>query len=378
MKGSFRKRGNTWSFTIDIGIDPATGKRQQKSKSGFRTKKEAQNAAATMITEIEKGIYFDDKQVTVLDVWEKLKPLRKAELKITSYEKDMSLVRLYILPPFSYKKIKSIKPVMIQSYYAELKEKGLSNGTISNIHRCLRCIFKHAVEWEIIHDNIMNKVKKPREEQGEMKTWSIEECNRFLQYLKEKNKKYYMFFLLAIYTGMRRGELLALTWKDIDFDNKRILVNKSLVKTEKGLFKAATKTKSSNRSISISSFVIGKLQSYYSYKKKEFFRWGIHLNEEAFIFTGNTIHSPLHIDAPHRFLNDHYKRAGVPRIRIHDLRHTHATLMLQAGEHPKIVQDRLGHSSIQMTLDKYSHITQNMQQQAAENFESIIKSNENT
>lgn len=141
---------------------------------------------------------------------------------------------------------------------------------------------------------------------------------------------------------MRRGELLALTWKDISFDNKRILVNKSLVKTEKGLFKAATKTKSSNRSISISSFVIEKLQSYYSYKKKEFFRWGIHLNEEAFIFTGNTIHSPLHIDAPHRFLNDHYKKAGVPRIRIHDLRHTHATLMLQAGEHPKIVQDRLG------------------------------------
>ncbi|SCV21734.1 Protein of unknown function [Bacillus cereus] len=102
------------------------------------------------------------------------------------------------------------------------------------------------------------------------------------------------------------------------------------------------------------------------------------MNEEAFIFTGNTIHSPLHIDAPHRFLNDHYKKADVPRIRIHDLRHTHATLMLQAGEHPKIVQDRLGHSSIQMTLDKYSHITQNLQQQAAENFESIIKSNENT
>ncbi len=159
MKGSFRKRGNTWSFTIDIGIDPATGKRQQKSKSGFRTKKEAQNAAATMITEIEKGIYFDDKQLTVLNVWEKLKPLRKAELKITSYEKDMSLIRLYILPPFGYKKIKTIKTVMIQSYYAELKEKGLSNGTISNIHRCLRCIFKHAVEWEIMHENIMNKVK---------------------------------------------------------------------------------------------------------------------------------------------------------------------------------------------------------------------------
>lgn len=110
MKGSFRKRGNTWSFTIDIGIDPATEKRQQKSKSGFRTKKEAQNAATTLITEIEKRIYFDDKQLTVLDVWEKLKPLRKAELKITSYEKDMSLVRLYILPPFSYKKLKVLSP----------------------------------------------------------------------------------------------------------------------------------------------------------------------------------------------------------------------------------------------------------------------------
>lgn len=101
------------------------------------------------------------------------------------------------------------------------------------------------------------------------------------------------------------------------------------------------------------------------------------MNEDAFIFTGNTIHSPLHIDAPHRFLNDYYKKAGVPRIRIHDLRHTHATLMLQAGEHPKIVQDCLRHSSIQMTLNKYSHITQNIQQQAAENFEGIIKSNEN-
>lgn len=171
--------------------------------------------------------------------------------------------------------------------------------------------------------------------------------------------------------------VFALTWKDIDFDNKRILVNKSLVKTEEGLFKAATKTKSSNRNISISSFVVTELQAYYFYKKKAFFRWGISLNEEAYIFAGNTIHSPLHIDAPHRFLKDHYKKAGVPRIRIHDLRHTHATLMLQAGEHPKIVQDRLGHSSIQMTLEKYSHITQNMQQQAAENFENVIKPYEN-
>ncbi|MED0983007.1 tyrosine-type recombinase/integrase [Bacillus paramycoides] len=377
MKGYFHKRGDRWSFTIDIGIDPMTGKRKQKSKSGFKTKKEAQNAAATMITELEKGIYFDDQQLTVLDIWGKLKPIRKAELKITSYEKDMSLVRLYILPPFGYKKIKSIKPVMIQSYYAELKEQGLSNGTISNIHRCLRCFFKHAVEWEIIHDNIMNKVKKPREEQGEMKTWSSEECNRFLQYLKRKNNKYYMFFLLAIYTGMRRGELLALTWKDIDFENKRIVVNKSLVKTETGLSNASTKTKSSNRSISISPFVVQELLSYYTYKKKELFRWGIHLQEENYIFSGNALHDPLHPDAPHQFLKIHYERAGVPRIRIHDLRHTHATLMLQAGEHPKIVQDRLGHSSIHMTLDKYSHVTQNMQQQAAENFESVLKSYEN-
>lgn len=373
MKGYFRKRGDKWSFTLDIGIDPITGKRKQKTKNGFKTKKEAQNAAAAIITEIEKGIYFDDKHVTLLDIWEKLQPIRKAELKKTSFEKQKRLMKLYVLPLFGYKKLKDIKPFMIQSYYTELKEKGLSNGTISNIHRCFRVIFKHAVEWEIVHDDVMTKVKKPREEQMEMKTWNVQECNRFLEYLKRiDNKKYYIFFLLAIYTGMRRGELLALTWKDIDFINKRIFITKALTKTDEGLAVDSPKTKSSYRSISISNFVIEQLEIYHKYQKMIFFRFGMKIGEESFVFCGKTPLSPLHLDAPHQFMKIHYNRAGVPRIRIHDLRHTHATLMLEAGEHPKIVQDRLGHSSVQMTLDKYSHVTQNMQQNAADNFENII------
>lgn len=100
---------------------------------------------------------------------------------------------------------------------------------------------------------------------------------------------------------------------------------------------------------------------------------GPSFKKTSFIFSGSSPRTPLHLDAPHQFLKMHYKKANVPRIRIHDLRHTHATLMLEAGEHPKVVQDRLGHSSIQMTLDKYSHITQNMQHHAAEAFENIIK-----
>ncbi|GGE58320.1 tyrosine-type recombinase/integrase [Priestia taiwanensis] len=375
MKGYFRKRGDTWSFTIDIGMDDLTGKRKQKTKTGFKTKKEAQKAAAAMIIELEKGIYFDDKNLTILDVFTKMKPIRKSHLKKTSFEKENSIIKLHILSRFGQRRLKDIKPFMIETYYSELQDKGLSTGTISNIHNCFRAIFKCAVEWEIVHTNILSKVKKPRDTQVKMNTWTVEECNRFLDYLqKKKNKKYYIFFLLAIYTGMRRGELLGLTWKDINFENKKILITKALTKTDNGLAVDSPKTKSSNRSINISAFVVKEIQKYHLDQKKLFLRFGLKITEDSFVFSGATPRSPLHLDAPHHFLKINYKQAGVPRIRIHDLRHTHATLMLEAGEHPKIVQDRLGHSSIQMTLDKYSHVTENMQQKAAENFENIINS----
>ncbi|RST75556.1 site-specific integrase [Siminovitchia acidinfaciens] len=170
------------------------------------------------------------------------------------------------------------------------------------------------------------------------------------------------------HTGMRRGELLGLKWSNIDFNKKRIYVTHLLYYVSgQGLVLQSPKTSSGNRNISITDEIIDELQSYKLKKQEQLLKVGMKLNDEHFIISSfggeplnpNTIHK--------QFLYD-VKLAGVKRIRFHDLRHTHATIMLEIGENPKVVSERLGHSNVSITLNKYSHVTPNLQDSSAENF----------
>ncbi|WP_129692469.1 site-specific integrase [Gottfriedia acidiceleris] len=371
MKGSFRKRGDKWSFAVDLGKDPITGKRRQKTRSGFKTKKEAQAACAELISEVEKGVYFETKNITVKEVWERAQEIRKQELKPLSIQNSEYTVKNHILPKFGDMNINKVNTLMVQKHYQELYEDGLSASTVQYIHVYFQIIFNFALDWEIVKNTPLKKVKLPKTEKKIPVTWSIEQCNTFLDFLEKR--EYYkerLFFLLAIFTGMRRGEISALQWKDIDSWKKQISVTKTTIsQIGKGLVITSPKTPSSIRNIAISDYVLEQLTEYKTHQKKEYLQYGLKVTDGSNIFDGT---EPLKLYNPAsaaHFLQRFSKRLHLPHVKLHGLRHTHATIMLENGENPKIVQERLGHKNVQTTLNVYSHLTPTIQQQSASRFE---------
>jgi len=202
-----------------------------------------------------------------------------------------------------------------------------------------------------------------------MQTWNENEVNRFLE--AARDSRYYALFYTALFTGMRRGELLALRWQDIDFIYSQIYVSRSLHQLRNGSYIfTQPKSDKSRRTIAMSSSLFLVLSEYRKTKEAEALLLGRTMNETDLVFSNS--------DKPFRPNTITYAweriaaQAGVKVIRLHDARHTHASLMLKKGIHPKIVQERLGHASIQMTLDTYSHVAPGIQQAAAESFDKLL------
>ncbi|MED1201988.1 site-specific integrase [Heyndrickxia acidicola] len=363
------KKGYTWSFTLDLGIDPETGKRKQITRRGFDSKKEAELAANQITLDIENKSFVNEKDVHFKDlIQDYLELIAKQSVKPSTFYGYTTVVNKRLIPKFGHIKVKKINPKLISSYYNDLLKEGLTEEYIQYIHAILKTASQTAVDWKYIKNDFMSNVKAPRRKKNEVETWSIEECIKFLKRMKEQQDHIFILYYLAIYTGMRRGELLGLKWGAIDFDKRRIHITHSLYYIAgQGLVLQDPKTASGKRNISITDDVIAELQAYKVKKQEQLLKVGLKLNKDHFIISAfggeplnpNTIHK--------QFLYD-IKLAGVKRIRFHDLRHTHATIMLEIGENSKVVSERLGHSNVSITLDKYSHVSSNLQDSSAENF----------
>lgn len=368
------KKGYTWSFTVQAGIDLGTGKRKQITRRGFDTRREAEIAAGEISSEIEKGTYIEEKDILFKDfINDYLDLIAKPSVKPSTFAGYTKVVEKRLVKKFGHLKLTNFNPVTISKYYRELLDEGLTEEYIQYIHSILKSAFNAAIDWKYIKNNFMDNVKAPKRHKKEVKTWSIDECNVFLDRMREQKDHIFILYYLAIYTGMRRGELLGLKWQDLDFDNKRIFIKHSLYYIAgQGLVLQTPKTVSGKRNISITEDVIEELKTYRIKKQEQLLKVGMKLTDEHFVVSAfggepvnpNTIHK--------QFLYD-IKLAGVKRIRFHDLRHTHATIMLQIGESSKVVSERLGHANVAITLDKYSHVTPNLQTQSAEHFANALK-----
>jgi integrase len=265
------------------------------------------------------------------------------------------------------------KPVQIMRFYTSLLEEGISEEFVQYLHIILKKSFTTAIKWGLLKNNIMNKVDKPRRKRKEMQVWTLEEATRFLEEAKKSRPHFYMLYLLAIFTGMRKGEILALRWKDCMLDERKISVSKTLSYIKgQGIVCQETKTERSNRIISISDTVIEELKRYRIHQQKVKLMLGNAYQDNGYIIAKEN-GEPLNPNYVFNHFKKLLQKASVPPIRFHDLRHTHATIMLGLGEHPKIVSERLGHSSIQITLNTYSHVTYDMQKEASDRFEQAIK-----
>ncbi|MED4919273.1 tyrosine-type recombinase/integrase [Geobacillus thermodenitrificans] len=364
-----KKKG--FYFRIDVGKDPVTGKRKQASFGPFRTKTEAKKELLKIKNQVDDGSYFKESTEDFSMFMERwFNTSYKRTVEITTAKSREYVIRNHIMKYFQHKKINEITTFDIDSFYVDKLDSGYSGAYIRQMHNLLNQAFDQAVRWSLIKVNPVKNAKPPKVKSEEKITWTVDEVNRFLNLIKNSSME--IPYLLAIFTGMRRGEVLGLKWDDVDFENKKIRIKRSLCFVSgKGLIFKEPKTKKSKRQISISQHVVNVLKKHKQKQEFQKEKLGTQYQDNNLIVCTDD-GKPLD---PRNLLRQFYRlieEANVPRISFHDLRHTHATILMQQGENPKVVSERLGHSRVGITLDLYSHVSDDLQEQAAEKFENAL------
>jgi integrase len=379
MRGHIVKRGkNSYSIAISLGKDATTGKYKQQWVSVKGTKKDAEKRLGELLHQLDTGTFMKPGKTTLGEflehwlkdyVWPNLAP-RTAE----GYE---SIVRCHLTPALGKIPLTQLKPEHLQRYYSKKLSGGrydgkgdLSRTTVSHHHTCLHRALKMALKWGLISRNPADAITPPRPQRSEMHTMSEDDLHTFLE--TAKDTPYYELFYLALFTGMRRSELLALRWSDVDLLLCEIHVTRSLhhLRTGELVFRAP-KTARGRRMVSLPPSVATLLQEFKGKQTAQRAMLGIPLKDDDLIFN-DLEGKPLLPDTVSHAWAKLMKRTGLEGIRLHDARHSHASLMLKQGVHPKVVQERLGHATISTTLDLYSHVAPGLQQAAAEGFDKMV------
>jgi integrase len=357
------KRGISWRRVVDVGFDPITGKRIQRRVSA-KTKRECDAAAIKLLADVENKLVTFDRNMTVSAFAEQWLESKAGHVRGSTHRRYADLMRLHVLPTIGRLKIRDVDPVQIQRLHAAWRNSGLSSTSCNHCHFVLNGLLNQAVQWRVLATNPCKLVKAPRRSSPEMPTWSIDEVQRVLTAARDTPLE--PLWHLALSTGMRRGELLGLTWSDIDFDRAELSVRRTLSRGRGNeLELGSLKTKSASRSIALPESAVQQLRRLQVGQREKQKLAGDAWHDDAFVFTDD-LGRPLQINYLQRQFTSLISAAQVPRIRIHDLRHTNATLLLNQGVHAKVVQERLGHTSVGMTIDIYSHVLPHMQQHAAD------------
>jgi integrase len=330
--------------------------------------------------EVESGEYISPERMLfsafVKDL--RTKYLVK-ELSQTTLKTHDSLLKNHILPKFGHLRIDKINTMQIISLLSQLGEEGsrkdgrgeiLSNRTISHIYGVLKRVFDKAEEWKVVIDNPMKKVKKPKFEQKEMGYYEEEEAQFVILALEKENLMWKLFFLGSMIGGLRRGELIALEWSDIDFENSCISIDKNIPLTEGGIpLVKKPKTKNSIRVIDMPEWYMEDLKKYRLIWKQTKLGLGAHWEGGAkeYVFHG-VKGKALYHSTPTTKWRRFVQKNNLKYIRLHDLRHTMVTLLIEAGENMKAIQKRAGHSSAKVTSDVYGHITKKVSRGTADRF----------
>jgi integrase len=369
MRGHITKRGNSWTAIVDLPADPTTGKRRQKRITA-RTKKEAEAKVAEIIQKSQAG-FTDAGKLTVRDFFAHWLETTAPTLRSVTQRRYRDLVRLHIVSVIGNVQLGKLAVADVQRLYTDRLQR-LSPTTVRYIHAVLHHALDDAVKWGLLLRNVADAAEPPKKARSEMRVWNGEQVARVLRAAADDPLE--ALWRLAIYTGMRRGELLALKWSDLDLDSAALAVQRSLSRGQTSrLEEGEPKSQSGRRRIALSMSVIESLKRHRVRQLEHRLAAGEAWNDCGFVFANET-GGYIHPNTLHRRFHELVKRAGVPAIRFHDLRHTSATLLLAEGVHGKIVQERLGHANIAMTLDLYSHVTADMQRQAADAMEATIAS----
>ena len=333
---------NTWFFRLYI--EDEYGNKKQKMRSGFRTKTEAKESEQEFLATIQN----DYNNLTFKELYKEFMMNKKQKLKYQSYMSLENRYKNHIIPYFKDYKISKIDQKVYMNWKEKILEKNLSYKYNSNLHGCMVAILNYAMDFYGLEKNIASKLGNfPKKEYiKKVDFWTFEEFNQFIKFVDDK--EYMTLYSTLYYTGMRLGECLALNWNDIS--KNTINVRKTISKTKNNgeyIFNTP-KTRNSNRLIQLDDITMQLLDEL-----KEYYKTFVGYEEECFVFGGL---NPLTPSTIGRRKDEYCKIAKVKRIKIHDLRHSHATLLLSKGVPITVISKRLGHADLTMTLNTYSHL----------------------
>jgi integrase len=394
---SIQKRGErSFLLVVETGYG-AKGKRKKRTKTIridddklLKTTKKLRDflelELAKFQMEVESGEYIAPQKTLFKDFviyWEEKYGVK--ELGGQTFHAYKTIIKNHILPYFENMRLEEVKPVHVLNFMDQLKrhdggKEQLSIGTIQYIYRVLRNVFQRAVDWKIIKNNPVADVKKPKSKNNhndEINVYSENEVEALFKEAENEPFHWRVFIALALATGLRRGELLGLEWSHVNLDDGAITIKQTIGIGQDG--KPAikgTKSKNSKRVVSLPSSIIDELKLYKDHweqeKKHAGEKWVEQEHEWLFC---NVDGKHFYPTSPTTWWNRFIERTEIRHIRLHDLRHTSATLLINQGVHAKIISERLGHSNIRITMDTYGHALQTADKEAAEKLDGLFSKN---
>ena len=371
MKGHIQRRGkDTWPIIYDLppGRD---GKRRQRSVTVHGPKRDAQVKLREIPTSLDTGDHVEPTKETLSSYLERWLDSYAATATSLRTQRDYrGIIHGYLIPILGGIPLRSLRPDHVQALHRELFIRGLAPRTVLHAHRVLGDALNRAVRWRLLTQNVCSMVDPPRTEQKEMQVLDREGVAAFLRGAQES--RYGDLFYVILLTGMRRSEALALRWPQVDLEEGYISVVAGLHRIKgKGLVLLRTKTEKSRRRIAIPRNVIDVLRKIRTSQMEQRLAAGPVWQQTKFVLTTGD-GSSLDPERVSNAFTAIRKSAGLPPVPLHDLRHTHATIMIKQGEHVKMVSERLGHANVQTTLELYTHVLPGMQEEAAERFSSWV------
>jgi len=370
MTGHIRRRGErSWELKFDLEADPRTCKRITKYHSFKGTKREAQAELVRLKAAADRGDYVDPAKTTLSQFLDKWEMWAATQVGAKTLERYCELAAHHVRPHLGAMRIQKIKTVNFVELYAALQRPkkeggaGLAPRTVGHVHRLLHRVFGHAVQWDVIANNPVASAQPPRVERAKIEILEPEQIKPVLDALR--GRPLYLVAVIGLATGMRRGEIAALRWRDVDSDGGKIRVERSLEQTNAGLAFKSPKTEAGRRTISIPPSVATELKKHWRQQQEQRLALGLGkagLDDLVFALADG---SPWPPDSLTTAWQKTIAALKLPKVTLHALRHTHVSQLIASGLDVVTVSRRIGHSNPTVTLGVYSHLFGNTDERAA-------------
>lgn len=379
MRGHIRRRGkHSWEISASDGFDSVTGKRRRVFASIKGSKRDAERAVNEIVVRLERGSYMKpskDSLSEFLADW----TMNYAERNVskTTLVRYQSMIQCHINPVLGHIRLSGLKPADLVAAYSMWASDTYNDGrplsaqTILHQHRLLHLALRHAQKWQLIRANPVDAVDPPRVRKSHMKILTPDRIRSIFE--SDEDDELVKMIRFALLTGLRQGEQLALRWMDVKWDERAITVNRTVRHLPNaGFVFSEPKTRNSQRTVTLPSSAVLDLRRLERRQFRHTQKFASEYEDQGLLFcrgNGLPIHATTLLKRFSKFLDD----IGIPRVRWHDLRHTSVSMLIQQGVHPKLISDRMGHASVQTTLDRYGHLMPGMQAAVAESLDDWMR-----